>query len=271
MLNDYLASDPFEDKFTNTFTVPVASISEAEWMTLDVEYPDGVIATLSLEAQSEESKAALADSEFEICYSDVDGEEPKSMKFYSDSEPAPLSFMSKSLRIKCSAGRAVANIPAVGHEGKLKRTYDHVKYALVGPDRRSFFAVTESEIHYETPNGSKKVDLPEALDASELRRLTKIALFGTSYVFETNTGAIFSSDPALADIESVGGVRVVKRVHREHIRAYILSNGTLHYQGLWDNFGVAGNDVHIDTQPLVELDAPARLEGYAEGDMIADL
>lgn len=110
------------------------------------------------------------------------------------------------------------NIKAVGHDGKLRRSYDKVKYQLVGPNKKSFFAVTETEVYHETNAGSEKVELPEQLNLAE-NRLTKISQFGKNYVFETFGGGIFCRDTRLVTGFEEHQETVVKFVHKEHIRA----------------------------------------------------
>ena len=53
-------------------------------------------------------------------------------------------------------------------------------------------------------------------------------------------------------------------------RAYITADGKLHYQGLFDdNYYARAEGATIEQ--LSVLDAPNRLEGYQEGDVITDL
>ena len=62
----------------------------------------------------------------------------------------------------------------------------------------------------------------------------------------------------------------MKAVCVDRTRAYITADGKLHYQGLFDNNLYAiGEGASIEE--LSVLDAPNRLEGYQEGDVITDI
>ena len=63
----------------------------------------------------------------------------------------------------------------------------------------------------------------------------------------------------------------MKEICIDRTRAYITADGKLHYQGLFDvDFRVVG-DQNTSIENLSVLDAPNRLEGYQENDVITDL
>ena len=62
----------------------------------------------------------------------------------------------------------------------------------------------------------------------------------------------------------------MKEICIDRTRAYITADGKLHYQGLFDD-NLYGRAEGATIEQLSVLDAPNRLEGYQEGDVITDL
>ena len=62
----------------------------------------------------------------------------------------------------------------------------------------------------------------------------------------------------------------MKEICIDRTRAYITSDGKLHYQGLFDNNLYASAE-GAGIEELSVIDAPNRLEGYQENDVITNL
>ena len=86
LLNNYLASDFFNDKFKKEFEVPAVG----EPILLDLNYPDGAIVSFKIESQAGDDLEKLNQTQFNIKYTMMGSDkEEKSFKLYAETNIEP--------------------------------------------------------------------------------------------------------------------------------------------------------------------------------------
>ena len=214
--------------------------------------------------------------EFEVKYAEsCSSTKPESIKFFSNAPTDKQEISHQQIKIRCTGSASITNIEAIGHEDKLRRGYSRVQYVLPSSNQSAVYVVTDQSIHYEGPDFSKEIILPEDFVLSE-HKIVQIQDFGpigigTYYnqVFKTDLGKQFTNGKSPELIEDkIGDSKVVHAVIKENIRVYLTADKKMHTQGL---FEMLSSEEGRAVRNLADIDIPNRFECFTEGDVISDI
>lgn len=222
-----------------------------EPIRLDLGHIDGAKVKFEIEAQNSQEKEKISSTQFKVKYS-LEGSEKEDtdFKLYLDSNEDEHEIESRFARVTCVANMQKTNVVATaGRDEKFRRDYGMIKYILSSEDKQTTYFVTNCAIFMEGKHGTKEITPLQDLFRVKDNRITEVKHFGSEQIFTLETGVRFSTDkPRQQELvpDKINGVKVMREVIHEQIRAFITSENKLHYQGLFDKLQSEEREVQIE-------------------------